>query len=92
MWQATVGRSLSLADFAWKGLGQRSLGKLARAANLHEAMLLASLKVAAKVAAIASDREALLFTCSTPDEEVGLVWTADAAKTSTRAARARALR
>lgn len=79
MWQATVGRSLSLSNFAWKKLAKSSLGKLKNAPELHEAMLLAALDVAPKVAALTSDRDKLLFTCSTVDEEVGLVWTADAA-------------
>jgi hypothetical protein len=79
MWQATVGRSLSLGDFAYKKLAKSSLGKLKSAEGLHEAMLLAAMNVAPKVASLASDREMLLFTCSTVDEEVGLVWTADAA-------------
>jgi hypothetical protein len=78
VWQASVGRSLSLTDFAWKNLARRPLGALGSAPKLHEAMLLTALKHAPEVAALSSDRETLLFTCSTADEEVGLVWTADA--------------
>ncbi|HET8933113.1 MAG TPA: hypothetical protein VFN67_06740 [Polyangiales bacterium] len=88
MWQATVGRSLSLRNFAWKKLAKSSLRKLESAEALHEAMLLAAMNVVPKVAALSSDPEALLFTCSTVDEEVGLVWTADAA-TKARATRKR---
>jgi hypothetical protein len=82
VWQATVGRGLSLSEFAWTDLGQRSLGKLAHAPSLHAAMLQAAMKRAPEVVQLASDPEALLFTCSTVDEEVGLVWTADACKPS----------
>jgi hypothetical protein len=86
MWQATVGRSLSLSNFAWKKLAKSSLGKLRNEAALHEAMLLAAMNVAPKLAALSSDPEMLLFTCSTADEEVGLVWTADAASTAPKQA------
>lgn len=79
MWQASVGRSLTLSDFAWKALARRPLGKLKNSPELHEAMLLATMQCAPLVAPLASDPEALLFTCSTADEDVGLIWTADAA-------------
>src|SRR5690349_8308643 len=52
MWQATVGRSLSLSDFAWKKLARRPLGKLKSAPELHAAMLLAAMNHAPKVAAL----------------------------------------
>ena len=87
MWQAMVGRSLSTSDFAWK-LARRSLGKLGQAPSLHEAMLIAALKYTPKVTALTSDPEALLFTCSTADDEVGLIWSADAAGSARKAARA----
>jgi hypothetical protein len=86
MWQATVGRSLSPQEFLWPNLGRRSLGKFKQAPELHEAMLLTAIQVVPKVVELTVDSEALLFTCSTADEEVGLVWTADAA-TKPRAAR-----
>jgi hypothetical protein len=79
MWQAMVGRSLSPRDFAWKKLARRSLGKLKHTPTLHEAMLFAAMRYAAQVAELASDRESLLFTCSTADDEVGLIWSAEAA-------------
>lgn len=88
MWQAMVGRSLSPSDFVWKKLGRRSLGKLKHAPELHEAMLLAALRYAPQVAPLSSDPESLLFTCSTADDEVGLIWSADAAATARRGARA----
>jgi hypothetical protein len=78
MWQAMVGRSLSPSDFAWKKLARRSLGKFKHAPSLHEAMLLAAMRYAPKVAELSSDPESLLFTCSTADDEVGLIWSADA--------------
>jgi hypothetical protein len=87
MWQAMVGRSLSPRDFAWKKLARRSLGKLEHAPTLHEAMLLAALRYAPQVLELASDREALLFTCSTADDEVGLIWSAEAASSQRKAAR-----
>lgn len=79
MWQASVGRNLSLAAFSWRNLARRTLGDFKHAPELHEAMLLAAIECAPKVVALTSDRETLLFTCSTADEDVGLVWTADAA-------------
>jgi hypothetical protein len=74
MWQASAGRNLSLRDFAWKKLGRRSLGTFASAPELHEAMLLATMKAAPKIAKLSSAPADLLFTCSTANEEVGLVW------------------
>ena len=88
MWQAMVGRSLSTSDFAWKKLARRSLGKLGQAPSLHEAMLIAALRYTPKVTALTSDPEALLFTCSTADDEVGLIWSADAAGSARKGARA----
>jgi hypothetical protein len=79
MWQASVGRNLSLRTFAWKRLARCTLGKYSQAPELHEAMLLAALQQTPKVLELSSDPEQVLFTCSTPDEEVGLVWTGDAA-------------
>jgi hypothetical protein len=79
MWQASVGRNLSLRTFAWKTLARRALGKHSQAPELHHAMLLAALQHTPRVLELSSAPERVLFTCSTPDEEVGLIWTADAA-------------
>lgn len=87
VWQASVGRGLCLREFAWPQIARRPLGKLARDPVLHEAMLLAALEHVPKVVELSSDPETLLFTCSTADEEVGLVWTADAALTPAKTAR-----
>lgn len=84
MWQAMVGRSLSTRDFSWKKLARRSLGGLKHAPELHEALLLAGMKYASEVAELSSDRESLLFTCSTADDEVGLIWSVDAATSQNR--------
>jgi hypothetical protein len=88
MWQAMVGRSLSPGDFAWKKLARRSLGKLKQAPSLHEAMLIAAMRYAPKVSALTSDPESLLFTCSTADDEVGLIWSAEGQSPARKSARA----
>lgn len=79
VWQAAVGRNLAPRDFAWTDLARRSLGRYKRAPLLHATMLQSALQFSPQVAALTSDREALLFTCSNVEEEVGFVWTADAA-------------
>lgn len=87
VWQASIGRNLSVSEFEWAHITRRPLGKHKHAPTLHEAMLLSALEHAPKIIALSSDPETLLFTCSTPDEEVGLIWTADATPSAPKTAR-----
>jgi hypothetical protein len=74
LWQANVGRSLSLGDFARKNLCRSDLPDLAADTNLHHAMVLAVFDRAADLARLAPEPAQLLLACSTADDEVGLVW------------------
>ena len=74
LWQANVGRNLSLGDFTFVNVGRTEL----KIENPNEEFFASLLQVLVahqeQVAKQASDRDRLLLCCSGPREEVGLVW------------------
>ena len=74
LWQANVGRSLSLGDFALVNLARTSLNGISVNAAFYVAMVQSLLAVQTKVAALAPKPELLILTCSGANEEVAYVW------------------
>ena len=75
-WQANVGRSLSLGDFARVNLARRDLGRAKVTAKFHLTMIQCVVERQARIVKLAPEPLDLLFTCSTADDEVGVVWAA----------------
>jgi hypothetical protein len=74
MWQANVGRSLSLGDFELVNLARTRLGKAEINEEFYLSMVRALIAVQNEVAALAPDPQRLVFVCSGPDDEVAYVW------------------
>jgi hypothetical protein len=74
LWQANIGRSLSLGDFRLVNLARTQLDGIAVDDTFYVAMVKALVAVQSRVAALASRPERLAFACSGANSEVALVW------------------
>jgi len=74
LWQANVGRSLSLGDFALVNAARTDIGELQIDDQFYVLMTQAVVAVQERVAALAPHPDKLVFACSGPDDEVALVW------------------
>jgi len=74
LWQANVGRSLSLGDFARVNLARTSLDGLVTDAGFYLEMGRAVCSAAQRVAARSPDPSRVVFACSGENDEVALVW------------------
>lgn len=81
LWQANVGRNLSLGDFSRVNLVEMELPPGHEAGEAFYASLVLAVKSRAQeIAKRSSHPEKLLFCCSTEAEEVGLVWALESAQ------------
>ncbi len=76
LWQANVGRSLSLGDFALVNVARTEVpaGAVNEQFFLH--LVEELVRVEDQVVQLAPVREKLIFACSSADEEVAYVWSA----------------
>jgi hypothetical protein len=74
LWQANIGRSLSLGDFALKNVARTNLGTLKVGAQFYLSMVRALIDVHCEVARLAPQPQRLLFACSGANDEVAYVW------------------
>ena len=77
LWQANIGRSLSLGDFAVVNLCRTELPGIAQDDTLFLTMVQGLVAVEADVLSLAAAPEKLLFVCSGKDNEVAYVWSAN---------------
>ena len=76
LWQANIGRNLSLGDFAYVNIARYELPEGCEInEGFYLAMVRAVISVQEEVLGIAASREELIFCCSGADSEVALVWT-----------------
>jgi hypothetical protein len=77
LFQANVGRSLSLGDFTRVNLARTALPpKTNTDQSFYLAMARAVIAHQANIVSLAPDPEDVVFCCSSADSEVGLVWSA----------------
>ena len=74
LWQANVGRNLSLGDFSLVNVARTSLGTLKITKNFYLTMIRSVISVQPQIAALSPRPERLLFACSGADSEVAIVW------------------
>lgn len=73
-WQANVGRSLSLGDFALVNVARQDIVGLAVNKQFYLQMARALIAFQDEIATLSQQPEQLLFACSGPDAEVAMVW------------------
>jgi hypothetical protein len=76
LWQANIGRSLSLGDFALVNLARTEVPNAVQDAKLDLALVRALVAVEAQVLSLAPKPDRVLFACSGADDEVAYVWSA----------------
>ncbi len=74
LWQANIGRNLSLGDFAFVNVGRTELELEKPNDEFFASLLQALVAHQEQVAKLATDRDRLLLCCSSQDDEVGFVW------------------
>lgn len=74
LWQANIGRSLSLGDFALVNLARTPIGTIKANKRFYLDMIRAVVDRQADIAALAPDPQRLLLACSGPELEVAYVW------------------
>lgn len=74
LWQANIGRNLSLGDFALVNVARTDLGGVRVGKQFHLSMARALIAVQRQIAALAPEPERLVLACSSADDEVGLAW------------------
>ena len=74
LWQANVGRNLSLGDFAAVNVARTDLGDLPIDPDLCRAMVDTVVSHHDRIRALSPEPENTVLACSTLDDEVGLVW------------------
>ena len=75
LWNANVGRSLSLGDFAYVNLARAQLPRGKVTAELYLEMVRSIRAREAEIIGLASSPGSLLFCASGPDDEVAVTWT-----------------
>jgi hypothetical protein len=74
LWQANIGRSLSLGDFTLVNCARTDLGKTKATPAFYLAMVEALVSVQSDVVALSPNPERLVFASSGPNDEVAYVW------------------
>ena len=74
LWNANIGRSLSLGDFALVNLARADLPRGRITAELYVEMIRATRAMEREIVALATSPESLLFCTSGPDDEVAFMW------------------
>ncbi len=74
LWQANVGRSLSLGDFAAVNVARKDLGRHRLNLDLCLAMVETVIEHHDAIRKLSSDPANTILACSTLGNEVGLVW------------------
>ena len=74
LWQANVGRNLSLGDFAYVNVARASLGDIELNEELISSMVQSLNRHRVQFAQLSPSPSTLVFACSSLDEEVGLTW------------------
>jgi hypothetical protein len=77
LWNANTGRSLSLGDFALINVSRTNLGPIRPGPDFYVTMARCLRSFAPDIIPLASDPQRLLFCCSSADDEVGYMWSAD---------------
>jgi len=77
LWQANVGRNLSLGDFSLVNLARANLpDDVIIDTKFYLEMVRAIIGRQQEIIALAETKDDLIFRCSGPDSEVALVWIA----------------
>ena len=74
LWQANVGRSLSLGDFQAVNVAELTINDDLTNGDLYLDMVRAVQEKAPDILQQSTHKSSLVFCCSSADEEVGLVW------------------
>jgi hypothetical protein len=74
LWQANIGRSLALGDFALVNAARTSIGSVSVNDEFYLAMVRALVAKQQQVSDLSTNPERLVFACSGPDDEVAYVW------------------
>jgi hypothetical protein len=74
LWQANIGRSLSLGDFALVNVARTSLEKVHADDQFYVELVRSLAAVQDRVAVLSPARERLVLACSGADDEVAYVW------------------
>jgi hypothetical protein len=74
LWQANIGRSLSLGDFSLVNLARRSLGATRVNDQFYVEMVQSVMAVQNQVSALSPKAQRLVFACSGANSEVAYVW------------------
>ncbi len=74
LWQANVGRSLSLGDFAMVNVARADIEESVIDERFYLSMVQALVAVQDEIAMLTSNPERLLLACSSESSEVGYVW------------------
>jgi hypothetical protein len=74
LWQANIGRNLSLGDFSLVNLARRRLGTIQVNDQFYVEMVQSVIAVQGQVAALSPKAQRLVFACSGAESEVAYVW------------------
>ena len=74
LWQANIGRSLSLGDFALVNAARTNLGDVKPDSGFYVEMVQCLAAMHQRVAALSPHPERVVLACSGPDDEVAYVW------------------
>ncbi len=74
LWQANIGRNLSLGDFQFVNVVEKELNKIEPDTEFYLSMVKALLNKSSLILLNSTHGNSLLFCCSTANEEVGLTW------------------
>lgn len=74
LWQANIGRSLSLGDFTAVNLARTELGDFPADEALCLGMVATIIENHDRIRRLSADPARTILAASTPEEEVGLVW------------------
>ena len=73
-WQANVGRNLSLGDFAVVNVAREEVGPIELSAEDCLGLIERVLAHESAIRKLADDADELVFCCTSPSDEVGIVW------------------
>lgn len=74
LWQANIGRSLSLGDFTLVNVARTEIPRVTADEKFYVSLVQALVAVQDQVVALSPNPERLVFACSGPDDEVAYVW------------------
>jgi len=74
LWQANIGRSLSLGDFVLQNVARTELGKIRPNKVFYLNMIKSIMAMQDEIASLSLDPKLLLFASSGPNYEVECVW------------------